>query len=216
MRTVAIAAWLAVTAIAAPCAAQIDAQITSRLFVGGGAEFPMQRPSAALLDFGVRAELLLGEPAAQRFRIGPGLDLRTATFRTFEAAGGIAALLPLGYDFAIEVMGGAGFAARPDGHDGGIGVLTLRVAYQPYDHFDCYSHGLAIYGSGRAGLDGATWEVTGGVEVDFEFLLATPIVYVITMLSGHDPDEPGSAPVESPHTESARSASASTQPTATP
>jgi hypothetical protein len=176
--------------VASPAAAQWDAQITSRLFAGGGAEFPAQRPVAALADFGARGEVLFGDAAAQRFRIGPGIDLRTATFRTFEAAGGVAVLLPLGFDFAIEAMLGAGFAARPDGHDGGIGVLTLRAAYQPYDHFDCYSHGVAIYGTGRAGLDGQTWEVTGGLEVDFEFLIATPIVYVITALSGHDPDEP--------------------------
>ena len=49
---------------------------------------------------------------------------------------------------------------------------------------------MAIYGTGRGGLDGQTWEVSAGVEIDFEFLLATPIVYVITALSGHDPDEP--------------------------
>ncbi len=181
------------TLCASQAEAQYDVQITSRLFVGGGAELPAQRPTNALLDFGARAELLIGDAAAQRFRIGPGIDLRTATFRTFEAAGGVALLLPLGYDFAIEAMVGAGFAARPDGHDGGIGVLTLRAAYQPYDHFDCYSHGVAIYGTGRAGLDGQTWEVTGGVEIDFEFLFATPLVYVITALSGHDPDEPSAS-----------------------
>lgn len=183
-------AVLALLLAAGPARAQYDAQITSRLFLGGGAEFPAQRPVSAVFDFGARAELLVGDAAAQRFRIGPGIDLRTATFRTFEAAGGVAILLPLGLDFALEAMVGAGFAARPDGHDGGIGVLTLRAAYQPYDHFDCYSHGVAIYGSGRAGLDGQTWEVTGGLEIDFEFLIATPAVYVVTALSGHDPDEP--------------------------
>lgn len=191
MRAAVAALVLLCAASAAGTArAQYDAQITSRLFVGGGAEFPAQRATNAVLDFGVRAELLIGDAAAQRFRIGPGVDLRTATFRTFEAAGGIALLLPLGLDFAIEAMLGAGFAARPDGHDGGIGVLTLRAAYQPYDHFDCYSHGVAIYGSGRGGLDGQTWEVTAGLEVDFEFLIATPAVYVVTALSGHDPDDP--------------------------
>jgi hypothetical protein len=179
-----------VLACASPAAAQYDVQITSRLFAGGGAEIPAQRSANAIADFGARAELLIGDAAAQRFRIGPGIDLRTATFATFEASGGVALLLPLGYDFAIEAMLGAGYAARPNGRDGGIGVLTLRAAYQPYDHFDCYSHGIAIYATGRAGLDGQTWEVTGGLEVDFEFLIATPLVYVITALSGHDPDEP--------------------------
>lgn len=189
-RALALVLTLAALTAAGTAHAQYDVQITSRLFAGGGAELPAQRPVAGVFDFGARAELLIGDAAAQRFRIGPGVDLRTATFRTFEAAGGVALLLPLGFDFAIEAMIGAGFAARPDGHDGGIGVLTLRAAYQPYDHFDCYSHGIAIYGTGRAGLDGQTWEVTGGLEVDFEFLIATPIVYVVTMLSGHDPDEP--------------------------
>lgn len=193
MRALAALLVLATSLLASTAAAQYDAQITSRLFVGGGAEFPAQRPTNALLDFGARAEVLIGDAAAQRFRIGPGIDLRTATFQTFEAAGGVALLLPLGFDFAIELMLGAGFAARPNGHDGGIGVLTLRAAYQPYDHFDCYSHGVAIYGTGRGGLDGQTWEVTGGLEIDFEFLVATPLVYVITALSGHDPDEPSQA-----------------------
>ncbi len=194
--------WAALTVLVVAAAvpgragAQIDAQVTSRLFLGGGAELPAERPVAALFDFGARAELLIGDAAAQRFRIGPGVDLRTATFQTFEAAGGVAVLLPLGFDFALEAMLGAGYAARPAGRDGGIGVLTLRAAYQPYDHFDCYTHGVAIYATGRAGLDGRTWEVTGGLEIDFEFLIATPIVYVVTALSGHDPDEP-SAPAQS-------------------
>ena len=183
---------------ASSAAAQYDVQISSRLFTGGGAEFPAQRPTNALADFGARAELLIGDAASQRFRIGPAIDLRTATFATFEASGGVALLVPLGFDFAIEAMVGAGYAARPNGHDGGVGVLTLRAAYQPYDHFDCYSHGIAIYATGRAGLDGQTYEVTGGLEIDFEFLIATPLVYVITALSGHDPDQPSPDTVE-PH-----------------
>ena len=181
---------LTASSAAAQYASPYDVQITSRLFAGAGAEFPAQRPTSALADFGARAELLIGEAATQRFRIGPAIDLRTATFATFEASGGVALLVPLGFDFALEAMLGAGYAARPNGHDGGIGVLTLRAAYQPYDHFDCYSHGIAIYATGRAGLDGQTFEVTGGLEIDFEFLIATPLVYVITALSGHDPDEP--------------------------
>jgi hypothetical protein len=189
-RPAIVAALALASLIASPAHAQLDAQISSRLFLGGGAEFPRQRDTAAVVDFGARAEVLIGDAAANRFRLGPAIDLRTATFRTFEAAGGLALLLPLGFDFAIEATIAAGFAARPGGHDGGIGVLTLRAAYQPYDHFDCYSHGVAIYVSGRAGLDGETWEATAGLEIDFEFLVATPLVYVITALSGHDPDEP--------------------------
>lgn len=170
--------------------AQVDAQITSRLFLGGGAELPAQRDASALFDFGARAELLFGEPAASRFRLGPAIDLRTATFETFEAAGGLALLVPLGFDFALEASVAAGFAARPEGRDGGIGVLTLRAAYQPYDYFDCYSHGVAIYVTGRAGLDGGTYELSAGVEIDFELLFAAPIVFVVTSLSAHDPQEP--------------------------
>ena len=182
---------------AAPARAQLDVQISSRLFLGGGAEIPDRRNAAAVFDFGARAEALVGDAAANRFRLGPAVDLRTATFLTFEAAGGVALLIPLGFDFAIEASLAAGFAARPDGRDGGIGVLTVRAAYQPYDHFDCYSHGVAIYATGRAGLDLGTWEATLGLEIDFEFLLATPFVYLGTALSGHDPDEgvtPGSGP----------------------
>lgn len=181
-------------AVPEPPPAGIDAQITSRLFLGGGAEFPHQRDTAAVFDFGARAEVLFGDAAANRFRLGPAIDLRTATFQTFEAAGGVALLLPLEFDFAIEASLAAGYAARPGGRDGGIGVLTLRAAYQPYDHFDCYSHGVAIYVTGRAGLDLGTWEATAGLEIDFELLIATPFVYVITALSGHDPDEPAGDP----------------------
>ncbi len=181
---------LGVLLLASPAAAQIDAQLSSRLFLGGGAEFPAQRDTSGVFDLGARAEVFVGDAAANRFRLGPAVDLRTATFRTFEAAGGLALLVPIGLDFALEASFAAGFAARPEGRDGGIAVLTLRAAYQPYDHFDCYSHGVALYVTGRAGLDGGTWEATAGIEIDFEFLFATPLVYVVTALSGHDPDEP--------------------------
>lgn len=189
---------LALTLALAPHAARadgLDVQVTSRLAIGGGVEIPVQRELAALFELGARLDLLVGDDRPARVRLGPGLDLRTAGFSTFEGALGLSLVLPLGMDF---VLGGsilAGAAARlpgPEGpRDGAIGVVTLRAGYQPYDHFDAYSMGLHLYVSGRWGFFAEeTWEATAGVEIDLELVFVTPVRFAVLALSGGDPDEP--------------------------
>lgn len=171
-----------------------DAQLSTRLVVGGGGEWPDGVDVTPLFELGLRAELLIGPARADSTRLGPAIDVRTANFGTFEAAGGAFLLLPFGYDFAGMIMLGGGYAARTEGRDGAIGVVTLRAGYQPYDHFDFYSHGVSIYLSARVGLAGVeTYELTAGVEIDFEFLVWSPFAFLVTAFSGGDPDEPEEA-----------------------
>lgn len=194
----ALGAVIAVAlSLATPAAAaQPEVQIGSRLALGGGAEMPeWQGDPSPLFELGIRAEALFGERFADRLRIGPALDLRTANFRTFEAAGGAMLLVPFGWGFALTAMAGAGYAIRDpyaagiDRH-GAIAVATLGLGYRPYDHFDAYGHGISLYASGRAAFAGwEGWEITGGVEVDFEFLFWSPFAFAATALSGGDPHE---------------------------
>lgn len=179
----------------------LDVQVTSRLVLGGGAELPRQRDVSQLFELGARLDVLVGDDRPARVRLGPAMDLRTATFATFEGALGLSIVLPLGMDF---VLGGsllAGAAARlpgPEGpRDGAIAILTVRGGYQPYDHFDAYSMGLHLYASGRWGFYGQeTWEVTAGIEIDLELIFVTPVRFILLATSGGDPDEPVDDPVE--------------------
>jgi hypothetical protein len=181
----------------------IDAQLSSRLMIGGGAAFE-QPPSAqlgteALLDLGARLDVYLGDDRAARARLGPELELRTATFETIEIALGPAILVPLFGDFTLglSVLGGYAFRlprALDPSRDGATLSATLRFGYQPYDHYDAYSMGIHLYVTGRAGaFDQERWEIVGGLEVDLELLFVTPFRFLAMALSAHDPDEPEAA-----------------------
>lgn len=194
----ALVLWLAPTLARAD---GLDAQVTSRLGIGGGAEMPAQRPVSALFELAARLDVLIGDDRPARVRLGPALDLRTAGFSTFEGALGLSLVLPLGMDFVLGGSVLAGAAARlpgPEGRrDGAIAIATLRGGYQPYDHFDAYSMGLHLYVSGRWGFHGAeTWEVTAGLEVDLELIFVTPVRFLVLALSGGDPDEEAEAEPE--------------------
>lgn len=187
----------AVSLASSVASAQPEVQIGSRLALGGGAEFA-QTPSAspgALFELAIRAEALFGERFADRLRVGPALDVRTANFRTIEVAGGGMLLVPFGWGFAMTVMAGAGYAIRDpyqpsvDRH-GAIAVATLALGYRPYDHFDPYGHGISLYASGRAAFAGwESWEAVIGLEVDLEFVVWSPVAMVVTAASGGDPHE---------------------------
>ncbi|AKF11171.1 hypothetical protein [Sandaracinus amylolyticus] len=183
--------------LAARAEAQPDVQISSRLALGGGAEFAQTEDAdpGALFELALRAEALFGDAIADRARIGPAIDVRAANFRSIELAGGAMALLPIGSDFGITLMAGAGYALRDpyepmqDRH-GAIALATLALAYRPYDHFDVYGHGVSLYASGRAAFARwESWEAVIGVEVDLEFVVWSPIAFVITAVSGRDPGE---------------------------
>ena len=181
------------------------AQVTSRLAIGGGFEAPARRDVSPLFELAARLDVLVGDDRPARVRLGPALDLRTAGFQTFEGALGLSLVGPLASDFVLGGSVLAGIAARlsgPEGQrDGAIAIATLRVGYQPYDHFDAYSMGLHVYASGRWGFFGSeSWEATLGIEVDLELIFVTPGRFIVLALSGGDPDEPepvdGAEPVE--------------------
>lgn len=187
---------------AAACAEGLDAQVSSRLALGGGAAFeraggPLD--DEALFELGARVDALIGDDRPARVRLGPELEVRTAGFESVELAVGPALLLPLAGDFTVGVAALAGYAFRlpralAPARDGAVLAATLRLGYQPYDHYDPYAMGLHLYVSGRLGpLEPERWEVLGGVEVDLELLFVTPVRALAMALSAHDPDEPGEA-----------------------
>lgn len=195
----ALVASLLVVALLAPSAAHAGdvVQVSSRLALGGGAGFPATEPVAGVFELAARVEALFGDPRPAVVRLGPALELRTATFASAELAGGLTGLVPLDLDFALTLTLGAGYAWRDQGRDGALALAVLSAAYRPYDHWDAYGLGIGIYVGGRAGFAGYdTWEITAGVEVDLELLFVTPVRYLVMSLSGSDGDQPspGSEP----------------------
>lgn len=198
-------AWLAATLLlpSVALADGLDAQVSSRLMLGGGAAFEPsssgQLGTEALFDLGARADVYFGDDRPCRVRLGPELELRTATFETIEVALGPAILVPVFGDFTLglALLGGYAFRlprALDPSRDGATLSATLRFGYQPYDHYDAYSMGLHLYVTGRAGaFDQERWEVVGGVEVDLELIFVTPFRFLAMALSAHDPDEPEAA-----------------------
>jgi hypothetical protein len=201
--SLALALALALAMFPGPRARAEDVQVSARLALGGGLELAQVDDAApgALFELALRAEALFGPPFADRFRIGPALDLRSASFRSLELAAGAMALVPLGSDFAVTAMLGAGYALRdpyepllpggpPQGRDGALAVATLAGTYRPYDHFDAYGHGISLYASGRAAFAGwESWELTVGLEIDLELVVWSPIAFLVTALSARDPAE---------------------------
>jgi hypothetical protein len=169
-----------------------DARVSSRLTLGGGVYVPEQLGDPwPLFELGVRTDLLFGEARPTRVRFGPALDLRTEGFRTFELAGGLALLLPVDQGFAFTVTGGAGWGARPEGRDGALALGTLAFGWRPYNYFSAYAWAVNLYASTRVQIqEPRVWEVTVGVELDFEFLFVIPFMYVVELSRGGDPDEP--------------------------
>jgi hypothetical protein len=172
----------------------LDVQVSSRLDVGGGVAFSPELEG--VFDLGARVDLLVGDDRPSRVRLGPELELRTATFQSIELTLGPALLLPVSGDFTLGLVIGGGYAWRlpralDPSRDGVVVSATLRVGYQPYDHYDPYSMGLHVYLTGRAGfLDQEAYEVILGLEVDLELIFVAPFMFLVTALSGHDPDEP--------------------------
>lgn len=189
--------------LALPGAARADpvpagdiVQISARLVLGGGARFPAGRDADGLFELALRADALFGDPVADRARIGPAIDVRTATFGSLELAGGIAGLVPLGSDFALTLTLGAGYALREQGVEpaprhGALALATLTASFRPYDHWDAYGYAIGLYASGRAGFAGHdTWELSAGLEIDLELVFVAPIRFLITSTQGGDPHEP--------------------------
>lgn len=189
-----IARALAVVLLIAPsvAAADWDAQVSARLTLGGGAYVPEAMGDPwPLFEMGLRSDLLFGEAHPARVRLGPALDLRTEGFRTFEVAGALAVLLPVEQGFAFTVTGGAGFGARPEGRDGALALAQIAFGWRPYNYFSAYAWAVNLYAAGRVQLiEPRAWEITIGLEVDFEFLFVIPFMFFWELAEARDPDEP--------------------------
>ncbi|MCA9604560.1 MAG: hypothetical protein KC619_03125 [Myxococcales bacterium] len=187
IRAVAVLALLLVPASAH---ADWDAQVSSRLSLGGGVYVLEQDPAPwPLFELGLRADLLLGENHDEVVRFGPALDLRTEDFRTLEVAGGLAILWPTGSGFGITTTFGAGWGARPEDRDGAFALAEIAFGWRPYDYFSAYAWTAGVYAAGRAQLEnGRAWEITIGVQVDLEILFVIPFMFFVELARAHDPD----------------------------
>lgn len=173
-----------------PGVAAAEPQVSSRLALGGGARF-VEDDTDGLFDMALRSEVLFGGAGDEHVRVGPAVDIRTATFRTLEAAAGAALLLPTWRGYPIVVTTGAGWAARRDQEDSPIFVGTVAWGYRSYNYHGVYGLGLMGYVTARADLAAPHgWEIVGGIEIDLEFLIAVPAMGIRTLFSRGDPDEP--------------------------
>jgi hypothetical protein len=142
---------------------------------------------------GLVADVTFGRAKPKAFRIGPAIELRSVNFGTLEAAAGPAVLIPLPGELYIGLYGLAGAAVRKKAPDGltGIGKVTFGFRAYPYDAW--YGYGLNVYGAGRKAInsDESLVEWSGGVEVDIEFTVITPLLFMRNVFTAHDPYEEG-------------------------
>lgn len=185
-------ALLALLLVPASARADWDAQVSSRLYLGGGAYVLEQDPAPwPLFELGLRADVLFGENRDEMVRLGPALDLRTEDFRTFEVGGGLAILWPTGSGFGITTTLGGGWGARPEDRDGAFALGQIAFGWRPYDYFSAYAWTAGVYAAGRVQLENdRAWEITIGVEVDLEFLFVIPLMFFVELARAQDPDEP--------------------------
>lgn len=184
---------LSLLCLLTPSAARADLQWSSRLAVGGGAR-EVANLAEAETDLALRVDLLLGAPEPEVVRVGPHLELRTGAFDTAEIGGGLTVLLPVvTHGFPLMLTGGAGYASREGPLDGPFAFATVALGYRAYNYHSAYGFGLALYVTGRTSIDDdSVREITAGVEIDLEFLIAIPAMFVVQLLGAEDPDEPPS------------------------
>lgn len=184
-------ALLAVLPWLLPSVARADVQISTRLVEGGGAAFLPDDTVDGLFELALRGEALFGPGNPWAFRVGPALELRTDDFVTAEAAAGVALLLPVSSAFPIEVVLGAGWASRPGDADAPVALGTLAWGFRSYNYQSAYAFAFQVYVTGRTDLDrSGMWQITGGIELDLEFLIGIPVLFVHAWLTHGDPDEP--------------------------
>jgi hypothetical protein len=176
--------------MAAPGVASADPQVSSRLALGGGARFVEAESTRGLFDMALRSEVLFGRPGDEHVRIGPALDVRTASFDTFEVAGGAALLIPTWRGYPLVLTLGVGHALRRGEPDAPFFLSTLAWGYRSYNFHGPYGFGLMGYVSTRTNLqDPRAWEITVGVEIDLQFLIAMPAMALRNLFRKGPPDE---------------------------
>lgn len=174
----------------APSLGRADFQASARLGFGLGGTVGDNAQPGLLIETVLRSEILFGAAGDEHFRVGPALDLRFQRFQTFEAAVGLAVLMPIARGFPLVVTLGAGYAFRDeDARPDTFFLGTLAWGYRSYNFHSRYGYGLQVYVSSRLDTDAGAVEITGGVEIDFGFVLLPAIMAVQAMRRG-DPDEP--------------------------
>ena len=187
---VACAALAVLSTLLGAGVAHAEPQLSVRLATGGGA-IVADAGTEGVFELALRSELLFGGDRVDVVRAGPAVDLRTGDFVTAEAAGGASILLPIIGGFPLVLTAGAGWASRPGDTDGAFALGTLAFGYRPYNSSSPYGYGLQLYATMRYGLDAAhAVEVTGGIEIDLEFLSVIPFMFLWVWLTEGDPDEP--------------------------
>jgi hypothetical protein len=174
-------------ATTAPTLASADAQLSSRLQLGGGV-YTEVNDWSALFDFGVHADVLFGGAEPDVVRVGPMLDLRTRTFATAEAATGASVLLPLGEGWPLTITGGLGWALR-EGDDGAFALGKLAFGFRDYNYHSAYGYALELYATARVDVgDPSRVDLSFGASVDLMFILVVPVLYLVTLFSSGSDD----------------------------
>lgn len=166
--------------------------VSARYAFGLGHAFDAPEGAHRLrIEQGLRLDALFGPPGDRFVRVGPMLDLRFQRFDSAEAAIGASVLLPIARGYPITLSGGLGYGLRrgPE-EDGLFGVATLAFGYRSYNYHGPYAQGYQLYVSARMRADGSgVWEVTGGVEIDLQGMVAIPAMALVTLFRGGPPDE---------------------------
>ncbi len=191
LSTAVLVAALALGAsMATPTVARGDAQVSSRLGIGGGARHDELGAVDGRFEMLLRAEVLFGGSRPDVVRVGPAIDLRTGNFASAEVAGGLTLLLPIASGWPLWLTAGAGYAARDDAPSGAIALGTIAFGYRDYDYHDPYGFAVDVYATYRVDFEDANrFEITGGLAFDLELIFVLPTRLLITWIGAGDPDE---------------------------
>lgn len=140
-------------------------------------------------SMGVVTDVLFGPRLPDRFRIGPTVDLRTRGFRTFEPTALVTAAIPTMSGFPLTVGAGLGPAFRVGIADGVQVCGRVAWGFRPFDYYG-YGYGLQVFVDARRGVVGFDrWDVTAGVEIDLEWLVFAPAMFVWNYIRGTPAEE---------------------------
>lgn len=179
------------TWIGSEASARADAQWSTRLGVGGGTASNAAGNREGAFELRLSADVLWGAARANVVRVGPLLDLRTTGFASAEVAAAASLSLPLIQGFPLTPSAGLGYASRAGDRDAYFALGRLTFGYHAYNYLAPYAYALNLYADIRHDLGTHNeWSITGGVEIDLEFLLVIPVMFIAQWITRSDPDEP--------------------------
>lgn len=192
MKTALLAsAVLLTTWVASAASARADAQWSTRLGLGGGVASNGDASQEGVFELRLAADLLWGGARPNVVRVGPLVDLRTSDFSSAEMAAGASVSLPLMQGFPMTVSGGLGYALREADRDAPFALGRLAFGYHPYNYLSSYAYALNVYADVRHDVGPhEAWSITGGVEIDLEFIVVIPVMFIAKFITRGDPDEP--------------------------